>query len=247
MPRSKPKTGTADFYADSYPLSAKERSRLVGLLALGLTYDAKDLRHIEVMQAIEKWLGFYAPAKKAFSNLPTPADYKRAQIALDADGLTSHDDVNQFHQRILDTVEKCRMDPSNAKKNANEMNAAIRAILNAQAEVDGRGRPREEVKLKLIRELRKIFAKYYAKGHPKRKKLPGAAEKLSEREFDEVQFIEVAFEAANISVIDNVRRLFMKPEGSLPCERNELLTRMANKNTKDREEAINQEDSDSGQ
>lgn len=132
-----------------------------------MTYDTEDRRHNDVVRDVEKLLGFYEPAKKTFSNLPTPADYKRALIALDADGLTSHDDVNQFHQRILDTVEKCRMDPSNAKKNANEMNAVIRVILNAQAEVDSRGRPRKEVELKLIRELRMIFANTIPKATPK--------------------------------------------------------------------------------
>lgn len=167
MPRSKPKTGTADFSAHSYRLRENIRSRLVGLLGLGLTYDTEDRRHNDVVRDVEKLLGFYEPAKKTFSNLPTPADYKRALIALDADGLTSHDDVNQFHQRILDTVEKCRMDPSNAKKNANEMNAVIRVILNAQAEVDSRGRPRKEVELKLIRELRMIFANTIPKATPK--------------------------------------------------------------------------------
>lgn len=214
MPRSKPKTGTADFSAHSYRLSENIRSRLVGLLGFGLTYDTKNPRHFDVVHDVEKLLGFYDPAKKTFSNLPAPADYKRALIALDADGLTSHDDVNQFHQRILDTVEKCRMDPSNAKKDANEMNVAIRVILNAQAEVDSRGRPRKEVELKLIRELRIIFAKYYTKGNPRGEQLKGAAEKMSNREFDEVQFIEAACEDhPNIHLPENLRRLFVKPGG----------------------------------
>lgn len=247
MPRSKPKTGTADFSARSCRLSGDKRSRLVGLLGLGLTYDTEDRRHVDIVRDVEKWLGFYDPAKKAFSNLPTPTDYKRALIALDANELTSHADVKNFHQRILDTVEKCRMDPSNAKKNANEMNAAIRIKLNAQAEVESRGRPRKEVKLKLIRELRKIFDKYYIKGNCQREKLKGAAEKLSDREFDEVQFIEVACKGAKIQLPENPRRLFMTPEGSLPWERNELLARMAKKYSKARKNELDQEESDNVQ
>jgi hypothetical protein len=242
-----PRTGTASFYAGDHRLSTPARSNLIGLLGLGLSYDSNDQRHIDALQDVEKWLGFYAPAKEAFSNLPNPADYKRALRALNADGLISREDVHKFHQRILDTIEKCRKDPRNATKNKKQMNVAIRATLGVEAEVEARGRPRNEVERKLILELRKIFAKHYVGKRSERTQLTGAAEELSASEVAEVQFVEVAFEDAGIPAIENVRRLFMEPEGSLPPERIELLGRMADQYDRDREKVLNQEDSSSTQ
>ena len=247
MPRSSPKTGTANFVAVSHPLSKDARSDLLGLLGLGSTYNTNDQRHIDAMRSVENWLAFHAPAAKAFSNLPKPADYRRALSILEANEWTLPDSGSQFHQRILDTIENCRKDHRNAKRSMNETNDAIRAILSAQADSESRGRPRHESLLKVIRELRKIFAKYYAKGHPKREKLKGPVEKLSDREFDEVHFIENALCYANISPPDNLRRLFVDPEVALPWERDKIITSAARKISKKHKKVAIQEDSDKKQ
>lgn len=247
MPRSKPKTGTADFSVISHPLINKTRSDLIGLLGLGSTYNKNDQRHFDAIRDVENWLAFHAPAAKAYSDLPKPADYRRALTILEANEWIVFDGRNQFHQRILDTIEKCRKDPRNANKSTNEINDAIRAIFNSQADSESRGRPRHKSILKVIRELRKIFAKYYAKGHPKREKLKGPAEKLSDREFDEVQFIETALRNAGIPSPDNLRRLFVDPEVALPSERDKIITAAARKISKKHKKVAIQEDSDKKQ
>jgi hypothetical protein len=247
LPRSKPKTGTASFYASDHRLSDPTRSVLVGLLGLGLAYDSNDRRHIDALQDVEEKLGFYSPAKKTFRNLPGPADYKRALCALNEDGQLPHKDEHKFHQRILDTIEECRIDPRNKTKNKKQLIIAIRTILSAKAEVEARGRPRNEVELHVIQKLRKIFDKHYAGGRSERTQLNGAAEELSASEVAEVHFIEAAFKDADIPIIDNLRRLFMEPAGILPSERNALLSRMADRYEKIREAAINQTDSGSAE
>ena len=90
-----------------------------------------------------------------------------------------------------------------------------------------------------------IFSKYYAEGSSERIRLKGAAESLTDREFAEAQFIEVALEGTDIPIPENIRRLFMKQGGSLLSEREESLTRMRKRYTKYCEKHKNQRDSDS--
>ncbi len=187
MPRAKPRIGTTEFRARPHETSGSTRLILVGLLGLGDEFDERDDRHVQVISEVEKWLGFHAPARETASNLPRPADYKRALTALDEDGDIPLDE-ERFHKHILDIVRSAQIGDESRQRS--EIKADIRSELAAHAGMDGRGRPPKDYLFKLIKELRKTFFRFYERQPQEEVESTGCIKRLTNKEFDECQFVE---------------------------------------------------------
>jgi hypothetical protein len=73
-----------------------------------------------------------------------------------------------------------------------------------------RGRPTADPRTKVIDELRRIFLRFYA-GDDAPSISSGSVTTLSERESNEVRFVELALAAARIPHLPDIRRHFTAP------------------------------------
>jgi hypothetical protein len=78
-----------------------------------------------------------------------------------------------------------------------------------------RGRPTSDPRTQVIDELRRIFKRFYAAENSARKPRRGARSDLSDREWNEAEFVATALDAAGIPHLDDIRRHFTAPGAAL--------------------------------
>lgn len=210
MPRPKRKTGSPVFDVTPHRLGKEARRELENLLSPDPLIQDK-ARVASAMHEIEARLGDFPKLVKGMDEEPRATDYRQSLIP-----------IRKQAESLIDKLCGLNFWEINALRDAKygDPVAALCELVNASNDVlksiggESRGRRKNAALKLIIVELRSIFAQNYQGGERGRRQ-DGAAESLSQKEYDEIEFIKTALDDADIPRPKNLRPLFddtIKPE-----------------------------------
>jgi hypothetical protein len=196
----------------------------------------------EAIHEVEKWLGFYPVGVRAFDKAPRAVDYLETLKPISKRANKLYNDLNKLNPWITSAIEirgiyaesealGHSVDIDALKISLHALIDAAENVISEKGQTESRGRPKGETLRIVVGQLRRIFARYYRGGNSLRS-TRGAINPLSEREYDEQEFIEIALKDANIPCPQNIRSLFDEPRVALPHERNKVLEKIARQHRK---------------
>ena len=185
----------------------------------------------EISREIEKWLGFYFKATLVSVQLPGIADYKHELSSFERDIREFLEKLHGYPEWVGNSIGKHGGNLIGMEENLTALADASATALSTYVKQEGRGRKKDEPRLKVIQELRRIFFKYYTE----RNRNLSTAKARTERKDAERDFIETALNDADIPVPEEqLARLLRAPEAALSIERAEVRQRISEKADKAR-------------
>jgi len=210
MPRPERKRGSPTFVSYGYPLNEDAKREILERLGLSESHDQATFAILDT----ETWLGLYPKAVEAIDHAPRAADYKPTYSRLNRQTIALYKtltDLNGWESDALE-LQGVKLDDLNLAL-AGLLDAITREIKTFDG-IESRGQPMKGALCNVVTGLRSVFATYYQGGEDDRT-CTGSAENLSEKENDELEFIELALSAASIPHPNNIRRLFSNRKKSI--------------------------------
>ena len=225
MPQPPLETGSNTWLGRSVKLNEDAMEEILLLLGLDIRKKKEADRFAEAIKEIEKLLGFYSGAEMFFDNLPLPVNFEQESISIAKDAKKLSDDLNRLHPQIGAGIEKSGLNLARLEKDLVELMYVTGLLVELSSGKESRGRPRKEARSLLIRELRKVFSKYYVHNNVE------LSEKKdrSQRKHAEEALIETVLESANIGVPQNIRRMIDSPESTYPTEHQRVINEIYRK------------------
>jgi hypothetical protein len=225
MPRPKPKKGSPTWYSRGHPLSENAKTELLERLGLDSKIPDDANKGAKALRVVEYWLGFYPGGVDALDNAPRSADYRQTLTPIRKRAYKLCNDLCELNQWMCEAVEIRDVDVNALKLSLIALVDAIGKAVSEMGNTESRGRPKDQALRQVVGELRRIFMRYH-RGANLQRSIKGAVTPLSERENEEVEFVEIALDEANIDHPQNLRSLFDEPGAALPHERNKVIKKL---------------------
>ncbi len=119
----------------------------------------------DIFGQIEKWLGFYPEATLASTELPGAADYKHELSSFERDICEFLEKLHGYPEWVRNSIDKHGGNLTGVEEDLTALADASATAVRTYMKHEGRGRKKNEPRLKVIQELRNIFDKYYTAGN----------------------------------------------------------------------------------
>lgn len=258
MPRPKPKTASAVFFARAHSLSDTQKNQLLELLR----YDADSLKAAEIpgyqvlkrepgapllvakvpksdapiknpydaILYVESALGLGVEGAQHLDNIPRPADYREAFRPVGRTAWKLLNTLTSWTEYFCGQFTLRGQDIHEVERALAILVDVSAAVTRDMAGKSSKGARKQNALTEVIRRLRRTFRDYY-QGKRTERNRQGAFESLAQWEKDELAFVDTALLAARLVRKGHydLPRLFRDPRCALPEERAKVVERIARK------------------